>query len=76
MHEAGTDHGMTPKLGRQLDRSVLQWPKYWSFPGEAALRTVEVHRKAFREAGLEAAFARAIGMVVQPGVEGVSQQAR
>jgi D-tagatose-1,6-bisphosphate aldolase subunit GatZ/KbaZ len=36
---------------------------------EAALRTVEVHRKAFGGAGLEAAFARAIGVVVQPGVE-------
>jgi D-tagatose-1,6-bisphosphate aldolase subunit GatZ/KbaZ len=36
---------------------------------EAALRTVEVHRKAFGDAGLEAAFARAIGVVVQPGVE-------
>jgi D-tagatose 6-phosphate 4-epimerase len=36
---------------------------------EAALRTVEVHEKAFRNAGLETAFARAIGAVVQPGVE-------
>ena len=36
---------------------------------EAALRTVEVHRKAFGDAGVEAAFARAIGVVVQPGVE-------
>jgi D-tagatose-1,6-bisphosphate aldolase subunit GatZ/KbaZ len=36
---------------------------------EAALRTVDVHRKAFSNAGLEAAFARAVGVVVQPGVE-------
>ena len=36
---------------------------------EAALRTVEVHEKAFGNAGLETAFARAIGAVVQPGVE-------
>ncbi|SKA17628.1 D-tagatose-bisphosphate aldolase, class II, non-catalytic subunit [Consotaella salsifontis] len=36
---------------------------------EAALETVEVHRKAFAAAGLEAAFERAIGLVVQPGVE-------
>ena len=36
---------------------------------EAALRTVEVHQKAFTDAGLEEAFARAIGVVVQPGVE-------
>jgi D-tagatose-1,6-bisphosphate aldolase subunit GatZ/KbaZ len=36
---------------------------------EAALRTVEVHRQAFKAAGLEKAFARTIGVVVQPGVE-------
>jgi D-tagatose 6-phosphate 4-epimerase len=40
----------------------------------AALRTVEVHRKAFSGAGLEAAFARAIGVVVQPGVEFASTE--
>ena len=36
---------------------------------EAALRTVEVHRAAFAAAGAEAAFARAVAMVAQPGVE-------
>lgn len=36
---------------------------------EAALETVEVHRRAFAARGLEAAFERAIGAVVQPGVE-------
>ena len=36
---------------------------------QAALQTVEVHRKAFSNLGLEAAFARVIGLVVQPGVE-------
>ncbi len=36
---------------------------------EAALRTVEAHRQAFAALGLEKAFARAIGIVVQPGVE-------
>lgn len=36
---------------------------------DAAFATVEVHRKAFRGLGLEAAFDRAIGVVVQPGVE-------
>jgi D-tagatose 6-phosphate 4-epimerase len=41
---------------------------------EAALRTVDVHRKAFRDAGLEAAFARAVGVVVQPGVEFASTE--
>ena len=41
---------------------------------EAALRTVEVHRKAFSDAGLEAAFTRAIGVVVQPGAEFASTE--
>ena len=41
---------------------------------EAALRTVEVHQKAFSDAGLEVAFARAIGVVVQPGVEFASTE--
>jgi D-tagatose-bisphosphate aldolase class II non-catalytic subunit len=36
---------------------------------EAALRTVDIHRKAFSKAGLEEAFSRVIGVVVQPGVE-------
>lgn len=36
---------------------------------EAALETVEVHRRAFAALGLDAAFERAIGIVVQPGVE-------
>ncbi|WP_419694948.1 D-tagatose-bisphosphate aldolase, class II, non-catalytic subunit [Mesorhizobium muleiense] len=37
-------------------------------PGDA-LRTVEIHARAFSRAGLEAAFDRAVGVVVQPGVE-------
>ena len=41
---------------------------------EAALQTVELHRKAFGAADLEAAFARAIGVVVQPGVEFASAE--
>lgn len=36
---------------------------------EAALETVAIHRRAFAALGLEDAFARAIGVVVQPGVE-------
>lgn len=36
---------------------------------DAALRTVEIHRKAFAAAGVTSAFDRAIGVVVQPGVE-------
>jgi D-tagatose-1,6-bisphosphate aldolase subunit GatZ/KbaZ len=36
---------------------------------EAALRTVEAHRDAFKAIGLEQAFGRAIAVVVQPGVE-------
>src|SRR5690606_31859004 len=37
-------------------------------PG-AAVETVAIHRKAFAALGLEDAFARTIGVVVQPGVE-------
>ena len=36
---------------------------------EAALETVRIHRKAFAARSLQAAFDRAIGVVVQPGVE-------
>ena len=36
---------------------------------DAALRTLEVHRSSFGAAGIERAFERAIGIVVQPGVE-------
>jgi D-tagatose-bisphosphate aldolase class II non-catalytic subunit len=36
---------------------------------EAALATVDVHRQAFRRLGVDGAFERAIGVVVQPGVE-------
>lgn len=36
---------------------------------EAALATIDVHRRAFSRLGLDAAFARAIAVVVQPGVE-------
>jgi D-tagatose-1,6-bisphosphate aldolase subunit GatZ/KbaZ len=36
---------------------------------EAAARTIAVHREAFERAGLEAAWSRVIGLVVQPGVE-------
>ncbi|TPK98687.1 D-tagatose-bisphosphate aldolase, class II, non-catalytic subunit [Mesorhizobium sp. B2-4-12] len=36
---------------------------------EAALETIEVHRRAFAALGLQDAFSRAIGAVVQPGVE-------
>jgi D-tagatose-1,6-bisphosphate aldolase subunit GatZ/KbaZ len=36
---------------------------------EAALRTHDLHRWAFRKLGLDAAFERVIGIVVQPGVD-------
>jgi D-tagatose-1,6-bisphosphate aldolase subunit GatZ/KbaZ len=36
---------------------------------QAARATIEAHRSAFAAAGLEAAWPRAIGLVVQPGVE-------
>jgi len=35
----------------------------------AARRTIDVHRRVFTEADLAEAFTRAIGLVVQPGVE-------
>ncbi len=35
----------------------------------ATRRTIDVHRRVFEQAGLQEAFARAIGLVVQPGVE-------
>ena len=36
---------------------------------EAAQATVEAHRRAFARHGVEAAWARVMGLVVQPGVE-------
>jgi D-tagatose-1,6-bisphosphate aldolase subunit GatZ/KbaZ len=36
---------------------------------EAALQTFKLHRAAFAKRGLDAAFARVIGIVVQPGVD-------
>lgn len=36
---------------------------------EAALETIRVHAEAFKVAGVEDAFSRAVGAVVQPGVE-------
>lgn len=36
---------------------------------EAVLETVEIHRRAFAGRNLQSAFDRAIGVVVQPGVE-------
>ncbi|KQT47386.1 tagatose-bisphosphate aldolase [Aureimonas sp. Leaf454] len=36
---------------------------------DAVRRTLDVHRRAFADLGLEAAFERAVAVVVQPGVE-------
>lgn len=36
---------------------------------DAARRTIAIHRQVFTEAGLADAFARVVGVVVQPGVE-------
>lgn len=36
---------------------------------DAARQTLAIHRQVFTEQGLEAAFARVLGLVVQPGVE-------
>ena len=41
---------------------------------EAVIHTVETRRQAFKAFGLEDAFARAIGVVVQPGVEFASAE--
>jgi D-tagatose-bisphosphate aldolase class II non-catalytic subunit len=41
---------------------------------EAVLETVAVHRQAFKMAKLDAAFARVIGVVAQPGVEFASAE--
>ncbi|MCB1357572.1 MAG: D-tagatose-bisphosphate aldolase, class II, non-catalytic subunit [Maritimibacter sp.] len=38
-------------------------------PPEAAAETIAVHRRVFAAAGLDEAFTRVIGLVVQPGVE-------
>ncbi len=38
-------------------------------PTAAALQTVEAHKNAFLARGLESAWSRVIGLVVQPGVE-------
>ena len=35
----------------------------------AAQKTIDIHRDLFRQAGMEDAFSRVIGLVVQPGVE-------
>ncbi|HEY0122123.1 MAG TPA: D-tagatose-bisphosphate aldolase, class II, non-catalytic subunit [Rhizobium sp.] len=35
----------------------------------AALKTIDIHRRVFADKGLDKAFRRAIGLVVQPGVE-------
>ncbi len=45
-----------------LDHLVVTTP-------DAARRTIEVHREAFAAVGLSEAFGRAVGAVVQPGVE-------
>jgi D-tagatose-1,6-bisphosphate aldolase subunit GatZ/KbaZ len=46
----------------EVEHLVVTSPK-------AARTTVEIHRAAFAARGLEAAFGRVIGLVVQPGVE-------
>ena len=38
-------------------------------PPEAAIATADLQRDAFQAAGIAAAFARVVGLVVQPGVE-------
>ena len=58
----GTEVPVPGGATHALDRLEVTTP-------EAALRTADVHRAAFAAAGQEAAFARVVGIVVQPGVE-------
>jgi D-tagatose 6-phosphate 4-epimerase len=58
----GTEVPIPGGAMEELDVLELTKPK-------AAIRTVEIHRQAFVTAGAADAFARVIGVVVQPGVE-------
>ena len=58
----GTEVPVPGGANHRLDRLEPTRP-------EAVTETVEVHRAAFREVGLQDAFSRVIALVVQPGVE-------
>ncbi|WP_168990592.1 D-tagatose-bisphosphate aldolase, class II, non-catalytic subunit [Aureimonas flava] len=62
VYVVGTEVPVPGGAFEALDHLVVTTP-------EAARRTIEVHRAAFAAAGLEEAFRRAVGAVVQPGVE-------
>jgi len=53
-----------PPGGARGEENIIQPTK-----PEAALQTIEIHRQAFMALGLEDAWSRVCGLVVQPGLE-------
>ena len=68
-------HSLTPPvyiIGTEVPVPGGAWEEVEGLtatPPEAALTTVTLQREAFKAAGIEAAFARVVGLVVQPSVE-------
>ena len=57
----GTEVPIPGGVGEEIEVHVTE--------PDAARATIEAHKKAFAARGLEAAFARVVALVVQPGVE-------
>lgn len=62
VYVVGTEVPVPGGAHESLDRLQVTSP-------ESASLTIEAHRQAFRRCGLDAAWERVIGLVVQPGVE-------
>jgi D-tagatose-1,6-bisphosphate aldolase subunit GatZ/KbaZ len=62
VYVVGTEVPVPGGAKESLDGLTLTEP-------EAAAATIEAHRQAFQSAGLQPAWERVIGLVVQPGVE-------
>jgi D-tagatose-1,6-bisphosphate aldolase subunit GatZ/KbaZ len=58
----GTEVPVPGGAAEELDSLAVTAP-------EAALATIDAHRRLFEEAGLDGAWDRVVGLVVQPGVE-------
>ena len=58
----GTEVPVPGGAAEHLDRLILTTPR-------DAAQTMAIHARAFAALGLDAAFARVVGLVVQPGVE-------
>ena len=58
----GTEVPVPGGAAEELDTLAVTAP-------EAALATIDAHRRHFAEAGLDGAWDRVVGLVVQPGVE-------